>query len=300
MNPSSTVAAVSPQSAPEQRPWRAEPVQPFSYPDYVAPEKAGKRILVALKHVSKLNHGFQVDANGLQISPRFLHFEMNELDEFALEQAVQTAENVGGGVEIVAVSIGPPSAEDTLRKALSKGADRAVRIWSEGLDASDPILIARMLAGVAVIEQPDLVFCGVQSSDQASGATGSALAQIIGVVCAAVVVESDWDGARSVKVTRELEGGLRQVFDIPTPAVLTIQSGANKPRFATMRMIKQAKAKPIQALIATESSDGRFRASALDGLTVPASERATMLQGTPNEIAVQILKVVGDATGISR
>ncbi len=221
---------------------------------------------MAVKQVTKLGEGFHLSEDSKQVSIEFHENRMNEFDDVALEQALQTSETLGG-LEIVVVTVGPPSADDTLRKALAKGADRGVRIEPDPAAAGDPISIARLIAGVALLEEPDLVFCGVQSSDQANGATGSALARLLGFAGASGVVATEWD--------------------------LTIQAGANTPRYATMRSIKQAKSKPVVELDARGSA-AEYHAVELRGLEIPKAGSATMLAGTPDEVAAQILRVISE------
>ena len=195
------------------------------------------------------------------------------------------------------VCVGDEGAEVTLRKALAKGANRAVRVWDASLANADPITVARALAGVAKAEDPDLIFSGVQSSDQANGATGTALARILGLPHAAVIVELEWDGTGKLKLSRELEGGVRHGFELATPAVLTIQTGIGTPRFATMKMIKQAREKPLAVV------DG---ASVLDGsggyvvrrMYVPEQTKAQMLTGSPAELAKMIADIVREKRGV--
>lgn len=293
--PASELPAREATLLPAQGEWSIQPVQPAVFPGYVAPAKTGRRFLVAVKHVARLGDEIAFEPDGRHIRSELLEYQLNEFDDTALEQALRTAESLGG-CEVVVVTVGSPEAEATIRKALAKGAHRAVRVWADSLADADPIMIARMLAGVALAERPDLVFCGVQSSDQANGATGSALAALLGLPCAAVAVETHWDGSEWLEVTRELEGGLRHRVAIGVPAVLTIQSGANVPRYATMRMVKEAKAKPIAEIDAAAEATA-FEAANLSALQLPSVTRATMLAGNPDELAEQILGLIQSKIG---
>jgi len=207
------------------------PVQPADL-GYVAPEKTGLRFLVTVKHSAKLGDEYAFTADGLDIADEYLEHDLNEWDDAALEQALLLIEANGDG-EVVAVTVGDEAAEKSLRKALAKGASRAVRIWDERLRNADPITIARAIAGVAATEQADLILSGTQSSDHAHGATGTALARILGLPHSSVIAAVEWDGTETMTVTRELEGGTRHVLQMPTPAVLSIQTGTNTPRYAT-------------------------------------------------------------------
>ncbi|PPR21675.1 MAG: hypothetical protein CFH38_01314, partial [Alphaproteobacteria bacterium MarineAlpha10_Bin1] len=274
----------------------AGPVTAAELPAYDVPPKEGPRILVAVKHVGELGDEFSIDDDGLGIAAKHFEFALNEWDDAALEQALLLSEQIGSG-EVVAVTIGPEEAEDTLRKVLAKGAHRAVRVWDESLAAADPVTVARALAGVAKLEEADLILAGVQSSDLAQGATGTATARILGLPHAAVVLEAEWDGGATLTATRELEGGMRHRFELPAPALLTIQTGGHTPRYATMRMIKQAKKKTIDVLdgasIGLDQSGAQLRR-----LTVPVkSGQAEMLEGSAAEIAKAIADIVRKKRG---
>lgn len=271
------------------------PVQAVDFEGYSAPQKEGLRILVTVKHTAKLGDEYEFTADGLDIAQEFLEHDLNEWDDAALEQALLLIEANGGG-EVVAVMIGPEDAEKSLRKVLAKGADRAVRIWDEQLRNADPVTIARAIAGVAKAEAPDLILSGTQSSDQAHGSTGTALARILGLPHGSVIASVEWDGKGDMTLTRELEGGTRHVLTMPAPAVLAIQTGTNTPRYATMRMIKQAKKKPLEVLDGAALIDGgggyRVRK-----MYTPVQEKAKMLEGSAEEVAEQIATIIRDRKG---
>jgi len=287
--------ALEPSSAPaislRQMDWdKLAPLTPVSFPEYEPPAKETLRILVAVKHIAVLGDEYEFTPDRRDIQPAYLEHELNEWDDAALEAALQLIETAGGG-EVVAVCIGPEEAEASLRKALAKGADRAVRVWHEGLGAADPLTIARGIAGVAAKEQPDLILAGAQSGDQANGAAGTAVARILGLPHAAVVVGLQWTGDGRVAVTRELEGGVRHHFTLPTPALLTIQTGGTAPRYATMRMIKQAKKKPLIEIDGSGLLDDGGGYS-VRRMYTPAKERARMLEGGPDDMAAFVVKVI--------
>lgn len=292
------VAAPAPQAAPAAAPaaqWAVKPVQPAVLPAYDKPEKNGFRILVPVKHVGKLGDEFSFAEDGRSILPEFFEYQLNEWDDTALEQALRTVEALGSG-EVVVVTIGPAEAEDTLRKALAKGAHRAVRVWDDALTHADPIVIARMLAGVAAQEQPDLIIAGAQSSDLSNGATGPATARMLGLPCAALIVGTEWDGGQIITVMRELEGGLQHKVRLPVPALITMQTGANAPRYATMRMVKQAKDKPL-AIVEAGAEAAGYAAASTSRMAVPPATRAQMLEGSPAQVAEAIVKIVREKIG---
>jgi electron transfer flavoprotein alpha/beta subunit len=278
--------------------WQAKPVTPANLPAYEVPEKNGVRILVPIKQIGKLGDDFSFTDDQRGIPDEYFEYLLNEWDDTALEQALQTVEALEGG-EVVVVTVGPESAETTMRKALAKGAHRGVRVWDDSLADADPIAIARILAGVAVQEQPDLIFTGAQSGDQANAATGTALASLLGLSRASMVVGTQWDGGAVIQVTRELEGGLLHKVEIDTPAVIAMQTGGNVPRYATMRMIKLAKEKPI-AVVDAAGEANVWRAAAVNRLFVPQAERAAMLEGSADEVAAKVIALIKEKMGTAK
>ena len=184
------------------------------------------------------------------------------------------------------VTVGDEEAESALRRCLAMGADRAIRVDAEPLD---PVSTARALAGVVGSESPDLVLTGVQSADSVQGSTGSALAELVGLPRVAVVTLIDWSGAGPATVDRELEGGLVDVVEVDTPALLTIQTGINQPRYANLRAIKQAEQREIAVLSADPGEPG-YRVRRM--FTPPRTAGAEMLDGGPAEVARRIVELV--------
>ncbi len=166
------------------------------------------------------------------------------------------------------------------------GADRAVRVAAEPLD---PISTARALAAVVARESPDLVLTGVQSADSVQGATGVALAELLGLPRVAVVTSVEWSGSGPATVSRELEGGLVDLVEVDTPAVLTIQTGINEPRYANLRAIKQAEQHEI-AVVEADPGEPAYRVRRM--FTPPRGEGAELLNGDPATQAQRILELV--------
>jgi electron transfer flavoprotein beta subunit len=204
------------------------------------------KILVTVKEVAEVEDEF--DIAGLDIDSRYLDYDLNEWDDYAIEAAVQISESADD-VEVVTATIGPERSEETIRMALAKGADRALRVWDDDLEAAEYLDVntkADLLAAVVEEEDPDLVLTGVQSNDDSYGGTGVALAERVGFGWAAVVNALDLDADAGVaSVRRELEGGVEELTDVDLPAVLTIQTGINEPRYASLRGIRQAQRKPL-------------------------------------------------------
>ena len=292
----SEAAVETAKTAPAAGPWRPAPVSAATLPPYEVPAKDGPRVLVAVKRVGELNPEFAIDESANTIADEHFEHELNEWDEAALEEALLLTERLGTG-EVVAVTIGPEDAEDTLRRALAKGAHRGVRVWDESLRDADPVTIARVLAGIAAQESPDIVLTGAQSADLGHGATGSALARILGLPHAAVVLGIEWDGADAMTVTREFEGGMRQQLSLPAPALLTVQTGGSTPRYATMRMIKQARKKPIAVVDGAGVGLDQAGAVIRRLYEPPKSGRAAMIEGDAAAVAKAIADIVRDKRG---
>ena len=276
--------------------WKLESVSAATLQQYSVPEKKKPRILVAVKHSGKILNEFNLKEQTRDIDSDYLDFTFNEFDDNALEAALRVSEKIGageeGGAEIVVVSVGPDQADITLRKALAKGADRAVRVWDESLIGADPVTVARIIAGVCVKEDADLIFTGVQSSDKTNGTTGGLLAKILNRPCAAVVVGVDWDGSGSMILKRELEGGVVEKFRAPANCVLTVQTGAFEPRFATMRMIKNAKKKPIEVLTGESVFNPDICGYAVKRIFKPPVTRAQMLDGEMQDVVQKVKEII--------
>lgn len=262
------------------------------------------KILVAVKQVAALDEDFEIRSDGKDVDEDFLLYDLNEWDDFSLEEAMKIKESSDVEVEVVVVSVGPDRVDESLRKCLAKGADRAIRVWDDAIEGSDAIAIGKVLAAVIKKEAPDMVFAGVQSSDQAYSSTGISTAAYLNWPHAAVVANLEYKpGSSSAVIRRELEGGMLQEVEINCPAVLTIQLGINKPRYASLRGIKQAAAKPIE-----EWSLGDVRLSAGDvgadssmsrvrRMYVPEKGRAQMIEGTVAEQATRIIEIIKEYKG---
>jgi len=187
----------------------------------------------------------------------------------------------------VVVSVGDEDVEDAMRRCLAMGADRGIRVDTE--EKLDPVQVARALAEVAQGESPDLVFAGVQSSDSVQAATGGALAALLELPSVAVVTKIELGDGKAT-VHRELEGGLVDIVDVDTPAVLTIQTGINEPRYATLRAIKQAEEKDIDVRQPGDLGEPAYRVRKM--FAPPKGEGAEMLDGGAAEVAHRIQEIV--------
>ena len=246
------------------------------------------KVVVCVKQIAQLGDEVEFTEDERDVDPDFVDFALNEWDSYATEEALQLVERAGEG-EVVVVSVGDEDVEDAMRRALAMGAERGIRVWGDELAGAEPITVARALADIVREESPDLVLCGVQSSDSVQAATGVALAELLGLPRVAVVTKVSL-GEGTATVHRELEGGLLDVVEVDTPCVLTIQTGINEPRYATLRAIKQAEQKPIEV---REPGDLGEPASRVRRMFVPPKgEGAEMLDGGPSEIAARIKELV--------
>ena len=264
------------------------------------------KILVPVKQVARLREDFVLGGEdfvlgGDEAPPAdALDWQPNEWDRFSLEAALQL--NANGGGEVVVVTVGDERAADALRAGLAMGADRAIRVWDETLEGVDALAVARVLAAVASAEQPDLILCGVQSSDAASAATGVALAGLLGIAHVAVVDAIERDGER-LCVRRQLEGGAVELLGVWLPALLTVQTGINTPRRPNLRAIKQARTAETTVLgLGDVGLDAGAVAAAAGSRTVGMRERsrgpgATLIEGPPPAIAARIAEIVREAMG---
>jgi electron transfer flavoprotein beta subunit len=262
------------------------------------------KILVAVKQVAALDEDFEIRADSKDVDPDFLVRDLNEWDDYSLEEAIKIKEGSSSPVEVVALCVGPDDADEALRKCLAKGADRAIRVWDEAIEGSDSIAIARIITAVAKRESPDMLFAGVQSSDHAFASTGVATAAFLDWPHAAVVTNLTYTpGAKTAVFRRELEGGVLHEMQIECPAVLTIQLGINTPRYASLRSIKQAAAKPIETLSLEDLGMGAGDVGESGSLSrvrrmyIPEKGRAEMIEGSVEEQAAKLAQIIKERAG---
>ncbi len=246
------------------------------------------KIVVSIKQVPARDSVLRLNSAGTWIQDADLTYEINEPDAYALEEGLQLREKHGG--EVVVVCAGPQRAAQTIREALAKGADRAIHIEEENLGAFDPLGMARLMAAALETEKPDLILTGLQSDDLGYGQTGVILAELMGLPHATIIMQVEkQDGA--IRVKRELEDGWFQHVEMPLPALLTIQSGINKVRYATLKGIMAAKKKEL-ATITRESLGVTSEATQrVEKIYVPTKTKKTeFLSGSPKEVAAKLVE----------
>jgi electron transfer flavoprotein beta subunit len=244
------------------------------------------KIVVAIKQVPSRDSQLKVNASGTWIEDADLAWEINEPDAYALEAGLQLREKLTG--EVVVLCAGPESASQTIREALAKGADRAIHIETPGF--TDPLALARVMAKALEAEKPDLVLTGLQSDDLGYGQTGVILAEGMGLPHATIIMNVEPSGA-GIKVKRELEDGWFQQVEMPLPALLTIQSGATKLRYATLMGIKKAKTKEVKRIAASELIGAGSPSIRLDRIYLPEkTKHSQIFDGPPNEAAAKLVE----------
>ena len=246
------------------------------------------KIAVAIKQVPERDAPVRIDSAEKWIDEANLQFALNEPDAYALEEALLLKEKSGG--EVIAVSAGPERVGSAIREALAKGADRGIHIVCDDLPRRDALSVARLLAAAIKTESPDLVLTGLQSEDLGLGQTGVILAELLGLPHATLILKVEQtDGG--LKVKRELEEGWFQEIELPLPAALTIQSGGNKLRYATLMGIKKAKTKDVRRVTAGELGAESVPAAALERITLPQKQKSTqILPGTAKEAAAALVE----------
>lgn len=244
------------------------------------------KIVVALKQVPSRDSALHVPPGESWIDESDLTFEVNEPDAYALEAALQLKEEHGG--EVIVVTAGPEGASASIREALAKGADRAVHIEEEGLHTADTLAVGTLLANAIRSESPDLILTGLQSDDLGSGQTGVVLAELLGLPSATIIMAMELQGS-SIRVKRELEDGWFQHVTLPLPAVLTIQSGINKLRYATLMGIKKAKTKEVRAVTASDLGGVPASQVTCESVYLPGRAKQTQLLEGDAETAAAAL-----------
>jgi len=246
------------------------------------------KILVCIKQVPQKDVALKLNDAGTWIRED-VSYEVNEPDAYALEEALRQREKHTG--EVVVITAGPARAQQALREALAKGADRAIHLEDNKFVGLDAYNTARAIAAAIKDEKFDLIFTGLQSDDYGYAQTGVILAEILGWPHATIIMQIE-RSADGIRVKRELEAGFFQYVDMPLPAVLTIQSGINKLRYATLIGIKQAKNKPFRKVTMAEveaAIGGNLQK--IEKLYIPQKTKNTeFLEGPPAEIAKKLVE----------
>jgi electron transfer flavoprotein beta subunit len=249
------------------------------------------KVMVCLKQVPHQDARLDVNSEGSWIQEDNIKFEINSYDTYALEEALQI-KDADKETEVVVVSIGPDRVTQALRTALGMGADRAVHVKDEATVGSDSLGMAKILAAIAKEENPDIIFTGLMAEDGNCSAVPPMLAELSDMPSATGVTTAE--GGDVMKVERELEGGALEVVELPKPCVLSIQTGANQVRYASLKGIMQAKKKPLDVKtaadlgVADQVGAGAAKVKTDKIYTPPKSGTAEILTGSTDEVVSQL------------
>lgn len=250
-------------------------------------------ILVCIKQVPDMESRFAINAEGKWFDDTDLAYRMNEYDEYAVEQAVQTKAAVGDA-DITVLSIGPDRVKEAMKKALAMGCDRGIHVSDPAVHTKDPYAIASTIAAAIDGKNFDLIFTGLQSQDRGSAQVGVLLSELLNIDCVTTIVDFEIDGS-AVTVKRELEGGKKAVVNVSTPAVLTCQLGLNTPRYPTLPNIMKAKKKELLSV------DPAGEGSLTDTASFYYPEKkggGLVLEGDVGNLADQLIALLKEKTTV--
>lgn len=257
------------------------------------------KILVCIKQVPDMESRFKPGAGGTWYDESDLAWRMNEYDEYAVEQAVQLREQLGESAELTVLSIGPDRVGEAIKKALAMGCDRGVHVQDDAPATRDPWQIAGIIAAYAKDQGYDLIFTGMQSQDRGSAQVGVTVAEDLGYACATTLVGFAFaDGTVTAK--RELEGGIKGVVKLATPALVTCQLGLNVPRYPTLPNIMKAKKKEIQAIPVAELLKEEPLAATVSFHPPARKGGGIVLEGEVGALADQLVGILKEKTAVLR
>jgi electron transfer flavoprotein beta subunit len=257
------------------------------------------KILVCIKQVPDMESRFKVNGAGDWYDEADLAYRLNEYDEYAVEQAVRLKEQLGDAPDITVLSIGTDRVGEALKKSLAMGCDRAVHIQDSASYRKDPWQIAGIIAAYAKDKAYDVIFTGLQSQDRGSAQVGVMVAELLGYACATTLVDFAWnDGVITGK--RELEGGMKGVVKLRTPALVTCQLGLNVPRYPTLPNIMKAKKKELLVFpVAEFLKEQEFIGT--DRLYPPVKKGGgIVLEGDLGDMATRLLSILKEKTSVVR
>lgn len=234
------------------------------------------KIIVLMKQVASKDAILRINKEETWIEESDLSFEVNESDGYALEEALRVREKIGG--DVIVCTMGPQRAKSIIKDALARGADRAIHVVGDNLAHLSPYAAATVLAAAIRDENPNLILTGLQSDDYGYAQTGVIMADLLGMPHATIVIEVDASGEK-LRVKRELESGWYQWYSMPTPALLTIQSGISQIRYATLKGIMAAKKKEIKEVNAPADVVARQSHQRIEKVYFPQKSKQTQFLG---------------------
>ena len=257
------------------------------------------KILVCIKQVPDMESRFKVNASGNWYDETDLAWRMNEYDEYAVEQAVQLKEQLGDAPDVTVLSIGPDRVVEALKKALSMGCDRAVHVQDTAAAFKDPWQIASIIATYAQGVNFDFILTGMQSQDRGSAQVGVMVAEQLGLACATTLVGFAYDNG-TIIAKRELEGGLKGVVKMKTPALLTCQLGLNVPRYPTLPNIMKAKKKEVVAIPVADLLREQELTGTAAAFPPPKRGGGIVLEGELSVMADRLIGILKEKTAVVR
>ena len=251
------------------------------------------KILVCVKQVPDTESPLEINRDKTWISETDrMAFRMSRYDEYALEEAILIRESLPG-TTVDAVTVGPARAAAVVKKSLEKGADNGIHVVTDESGYCPPAVTARLIAEHAGANAYDLILAGVMSEDCMQGLTGPMIAALLSIPCAAsVITEAPGPGSGTLTVECEYDGGSSETAVISLPAVLTIQSGINRPRYPSLSNVLRAKSQEILTFSASVPGNSTETESILSIDHAHKSQAGVFIQGTPDEKAEQLLKVL--------
>jgi len=260
-------------------------------------------IIVCVKRVPETSEAeITIDKSGKSIRAEDLVFDINEWDNYAVEEAVRIKESQGG--TIIVVTLGPQESQDTLRRSLAMGADEALHLSDPAFFGGDPYATARALHAALKDKPFDLLLTGVQAGDDGYGQVGPILGELFHVPHATMVTKLTIQDKKA-RVHRELEGGMEEVVSLALPAVLAIQTGINEPRYVSIMGIRKAKSKGLRELKCTDISlapeDCGPAGSLIEMKELflpPTGKEAEIFKGSPDDVSVKVLEILKEKGGL--
>ncbi len=260
--------------------------------------------LVLVKQVPNTDSPFRINASGTWVDESNLTYGLNDYDRYALEEVLRL-KDAGKVTEVVALTVGPERASTALRTCLATGADRAVHVKDDALAAADPLSIARVIVAAVKDEGFSLILAGLQADDDNAMQIGPFVARLLDRPCATAAMSLTLQENGTVRVERELENNRLQMVDLTLPAVITVQTGINEPRYASLKGIMAARKKEIRTLSLADlkvgaaeitASKARYRTVRL--APPPKGKGAEMLAGPADQIAKDLVKRIREKTGV--
>jgi electron transfer flavoprotein beta subunit len=260
--------------------------------------------LVLVKYVPDTNSPFRINSSATWVDDANLSFVLNEFDRYALEELLKL-KDAGTVSEVVALTVGPAGASSALRTCLATGADRAIHVKDDALNGSDPLSLGKVIHSAIKDEGFSLILGGLQADDDNHTQVGALVARLLDWPCATAALSLALQGNDAVRVERELENNRLQVVDLKLPAVVTVQTGLNTPRYASLKGIMAAKKKEMRivgladlGLDANEVGANAARLKTVGFAPPPKGKGAEIIEGSPDDVAQELLKRIRENTGV--